>query len=579
VYFREVDDAATPAAAPTQPDGGAHVLRRSDGYDHDGALQELKRSFYGGDLKAAASAGASLLASVDSRDADPVAQHRRAVALLWLTRCARRADTLDVALEHAYEGIAAARAARDSRLQCQLRAQYVHVLASLGENEAALDEGYELLRQSVDSGDTVAQAASWLALGQVHWTMHQWTMGEDAYTQALTLARLAGDREVSGLASNGIAAMEDHKATEARAAGLLDEAEARSRRSLALLVDFTDSSLQIGDRYNAWMGMHNQSCCLFAMGEPERARALLDQELARLDGERSSRHNLILQVLGDIHLSEGRYDLAIACQTEALQIAEELQVPLLAMDARRGLVDALERKGEYEAALEQHRLYHALYVRLASTQAQARSRAMAVIYETEKTLALAETLQQRADQLASVNTSLVAEGVVLRRDSLRDALTGLANRRHFDQVLAGMAGHDRAPPGFALAMIDVDHFKRVNDRFSHLTGDEVLRRLGGLLQLHARQLDLAARYGGEEFTLILVDVDRPTAHIVCERLRAAIAAQPWSTLHPDLIVTVSIGVVHSEEAGGGSADLLAMADARLYAAKRDGRNRVVDSLI
>jgi diguanylate cyclase (GGDEF)-like protein len=550
-----------------------------DAPDHDGAaLEELRQHFYGGDLAAAASAGERLLSSTDPHDGDPVVQGRRAVVLLWLTRCARRADTLDVALEHAYQGVAAARAARDSRLTCQLQAQYVHVLASLGQNEGALEEGYEVLRQAVDGGDTLAQAACWLALGQVHWTMHQWTSGEEAYTEALRLGRLSGDCEVSGLASNGIAAMEDHKATEARAAGRIDEAEACSRRSLALLVDFTDSSLMIGDSYNAWIGTHNQACCLLAMGDHHTARAMLEQQLALLDEEHGSRHNLIFQVLGDIHLAEGRYDAAIACYTEAVQIAESLQVPLLAMDASRGLVDALEGKGNHRAALEQHRRYHELYVRLASIKAQAQARALAVMYETEKTLALAETLQRRADQLASVNSSLVAERVVLRRDSLQDALTGLANRRHFDRVLANRTHQEISPLGFALAMIDVDRFKRINDRFSHLTGDEVLRRLGALLQLHARQLDLPARYGGEEFALILVDVDRSTARHVCERLREAIESEPWSALHADLRVTVSIGVVHAHEAVGETDALLSMADERLYAAKRNGRNRVVDSL-
>lgn len=547
--------------------------------DRDGAaLHELRQRFYSGDLAAAVSVGERLLASTDPDDDAPDVQNRRAVTLLWLTRCARRADTLDVALERAYQGVAAARAAGDSRLTCRLRAQSVHVLTSLGQNETALEEGYAVLRHAVDDGDLQAQAASWLALGQVHWTMQQWTMGEEAYTEALTLARLCDDLEVSGLASNGIAAMEDYKATEARAAGRLEEAETLSRRSLAFLEDFTDNSLKIGDRYNAWIGKHNQACCLLAMGDRHTARTMLEQQLALLDEERGSRHNLIFQVLGDIHFAEGRYDKAIAFYTEAVQIADSLQVPLLAMDASRGLVEALERKGNHKSALEQHRRYHDRYVQLASIKAQTQARAMAVMYETQKTLALAESLRQRADQLASVNTDLVAERVVLERDSLQDALTGLANRRRFDQVLADKTKEDVALPGFALAMIDVDHFKSVNDRFSHLIGDEVLRRLGGLLQLHARQLDLPARYGGEEFAMVLVDVDRATASAVCERLRTAIETEPWSALNAELHVTVSIGVVHSHEAVGEPEALLSMADQRLYAAKRTGRNRVVDRL-
>ena len=543
----------------------------------EGALDTMKRSFYGGDLPAVVRVGQALLATIDPDSPAAGAQTSRARALLWLVRCARRADELDTALAHAYAGIGAARAAADSRLECQLRAQYVHVLASLAQNETALDEGYELLRRAVGSGDTLAQAACWLALGQVHWTMQQWHDGEQAYVQALTLGRLCDDKEICGLASNGIAAMEDHYATAARAAGRADDAQAHARRSFALLEDFTRNSLEIGDAYNAWIGTHNQACCLFGMSEHEAARDLLNTQLRLLDDERGSRRNLILQELGRIHLAQGRYQLAIACQTEALEIAERLQVPMLAMDACGALVDALERSGDCAAALAQHRRYHALYVQLASSRGQAHARAMAVMYATEKTLALAETERQRADLLASANSSLVQEKAVLQRSSMEDALTGLANRRHFDLALEDALGAGGTSLDRALAMIDVDHFKRVNDRFSHLVGDEVLRRLGALLQRCCRKQDLPARFGGEEFALILTDVDQPTAWAACERLREAVEAEPWAAVHPDLQVTISIGVVHAGEAGVAREPqgLLTTADSRLYAAKHGGRNRVV----
>ncbi len=541
---------------------------REDGFE------VLKRGFYSGELGAALEAGQALLAAIDPDTRDPGEQRTRARVLWWLVRCARRADELDTALARAVSGVDAARTAGDGRLECQLQAQYVHVLASLGQNEAALEEGYAVLRRAVDSGDEPAQAACWLALGQVHWTMQQWRDGEDAYTHALTLARACGENEIAGLASNGIAAMEDHYATEARAAGRTDEALAHARRSFALLQDSKRLHLEVGDRYNAWIGTRNQASCLFGMGEHEAARELLNTQRELLGDERGSRLQLILQVLGGIHLAEGRHDLAIACLTEALEIAERLQVPMLAMDACSALVDALEASGDPGTALAHHRRFHALYVQLASNRAQAHARAMAVMYETEKARALADAQRRRADALASANSSLVQENEVLERNSMQDALTGLANRRRFDQAL----GADGTSPNRALAMIDVDHFKRINDGFSHLIGDQVLERLGVLLRRCCRKQDLAARYGGEEFALILADVDRPTARATCERLRAAVEAEPWSAAHPGLHVTVSIGVVHADEAGSAEPlGMLAIADRRLYAAKRGGRNRVVDA--
>jgi diguanylate cyclase (GGDEF)-like protein len=371
--------------------------------------------------------------------------------------------------------------------------------------------------------------------------------------------------------------MEDHYAAQARAEGRLADAQAHARRSIELVADFTRTSVEIGDSYNAWSGGHNHACCLFALGEHAVARDMLNQQLRELDGEAGFRRHLILQLLGDIEAAEGHTDLAIAHQTEALDIAARLQMPMFAMNACRSLVDALERNGEAHAALAQHRRYHDFYVQLASARAQAHARAMAVKYETEKTLALAEAERQRADRLALANTSLIEEKAQLQRTSMEDALTGLANRRHFDHAWAYALQEDALPPGRALALLDLDRFKCINDRFSHLVGDEVLRRLGALLQRVCRRHDLAARFGGEEFALILTGVDRAQALAACERVRAAVAGEPWLQLHPDLHVTVSIGVVHEEEASppGQHNRLLATADARLYAAKRGGRNRVV----
>jgi diguanylate cyclase (GGDEF)-like protein len=157
------------------------------------------------------------------------------------------------------------------------------------------------------------------------------------------------------------------------------------------------------------------------------------------------------------------------------------------------------------------------------------------------------------------------------RESREDALTGVPNRRRFEEWTAKNAGE--ATAAFAVAVIDVDHFKRVNDGHSHAVGDAVLRELGRLLKAHCRDSDFVARVGGEEFVLILSGVEDAQARDSCERLRAAVQAHAWDTIAPGLAITASIGVV----AGDGRtpmADLLQVADARLYEAKRAGRNRV-----
>jgi diguanylate cyclase (GGDEF)-like protein len=123
-------------------------------------------------------------------------------------------------------------------------------------------------------------------------------------------------------------------------------------------------------------------------------------------------------------------------------------------------------------------------------------------------------------------------------------------------------------------MIDLDHFKAINDRHGHLLGDEVLRHVGTLLAQGFREPDFVARWGGEEFVALLHGVTPTQALAACERLRLAIAAHGWSAIEPTLAVTASIGV-HAIAGGQALDEAIALADRALYAAKAGGRNRVV----
>jgi diguanylate cyclase (GGDEF)-like protein len=185
--------------------------------------------------------------------------------------------------------------------------------------------------------------------------------------------------------------------------------------------------------------------------------------------------------------------------------------------------------------------------------------------ELERAQHQAEIERLRAEQLTLRNEELA-------RQAHMDALTGLPNRRGLDAALAHRVGQEHAE--FACVLADIDHFKRINDRYSHLVGDEVLRRVGALMRELVRDGDVAARYGGEEFALLLDLVDARQAVEVSERLRAKIAAQPWGQIVDGLAVTISLGVA-MRQAGDSAEALLGRADGCLYAAKAAGRDRVV----
>jgi diguanylate cyclase (GGDEF)-like protein len=156
----------------------------------------------------------------------------------------------------------------------------------------------------------------------------------------------------------------------------------------------------------------------------------------------------------------------------------------------------------------------------------------------------------------------------------RDGLTNLANRRQLDTALADeIASAHRYGRALALLMIDVDHFKRINDDFGHVSGDMILAGLGRLLLQRLRPSDKVGRYGGEEFCALLPETDLARATVLAETLRTLIADEQFVVAARAVPVTVSIGAAAWEPSMTGE-DLYQAADRRLYEAKRRGRNQV-----
>ena len=184
------------------------------------------------------------------------------------------------------------------------------------------------------------------------------------------------------------------------------------------------------------------------------------------------------------------------------------------------------------------------------------------------------------DELRAARAALELRNVTLRQLADSDALTGLANRRRFDDTLA--AEHERARRSgqpLSLVLLDIDCFKKFNDRYGHVAGDDCLRRVAAAIATGPRRpTDLAARYGGEEFAIILPDTDGDGARAVAEKIRQAV--QALGIAHADspcAAVTISLGVHTCRPAADSEAAPLACieaADALLYQAKMDGRNRL-----
>ena len=205
-------------------------------------------------------------------------------------------------------------------------------------------------------------------------------------------------------------------------------------------------------------------------------------------------------------------------------------------------------------------------------------------YENPKAKSLREieleakmSLIQETMALQMSNAEVQRENSELKDMAYIDALTGLGNRRQYDGMFAAeMERCARMNRPLALIVVDIDHFKSVNDTHGHAAGDSILANVASRLSLHIRSYDFLFRFGGEEFVLILPETSEDECRIVAERLRESIAAQAFEFEEKQIPVTISIGGANfSKELNGTEETLFKQADENLYVAKQTGRNKVV----
>lgn len=185
-------------------------------------------------------------------------------------------------------------------------------------------------------------------------------------------------------------------------------------------------------------------------------------------------------------------------------------------------------------------------------------------------------MRYRLEMLVEERTEeLKVQAEKFERQATHDKLTGLPNRRHADNYLQQQIDlTERSKQASVVALADVDHFKRINDSYSHAAGDRVLERVASILKDGCRKSDFVSRYGGEEFLLYFPDTGMVGAQRICDQLRLAIQDAGWSDIAPGLGVTISLGLAEIAP-GARRRTVLNSADQRLYRAKNEGRNRVV----
>lgn len=260
---------------------------------------------------------------------------------------------------------------------------------------------------------------------------------------------------------------------------------------------------------------------------------------------------------------------------QALELAEQLEDDHLRQIIHHELSALFEAKGDYIRATMHHIGFHNYYLRLLQQNRHDQLDALS-----------SRRLNQAEIKLQLLRSELELKQLMLQRNqeyermqqlesaAFHDALTGVLNRHALDAqlpVLMQQVAHEGG--SLCLIMIDFDHFKQVNDRYSHHIGDEVLKKGMELVQALTRDTDLLARYGGEEFVLILPRVEAQVACKIAERMRLKIANFNWSSIAPELAVTMSLGCAQWQPPMA-AAMLFEAADTALYQAKHQGRNQV-----
>ena len=287
------------------------------------------------------------------------------------------------------------------------------------------------------------------------------------------------------------------------------------------------------------------------------AKTMLDEAMQRClnCNDRHMQAEIMLQS-AQIELLQKNYQPAMDILLDVMELAQQTRSSEQLCQAYRLAAELGQKNGQFEEAFRYLSLYTELNEKIKGVRVSQKIQAITIPLELKAAQAESELLRLRNQELEML--------------SHFDHLTGLANRRFLKQE---MDRHWRQGE-MALLILDIDYFKLINDRHSHAVGDQVLQRIGQILQQCCPDESLVARFGGEEFVFSLPGYQLAQAVYLAGTVRQKVQAYNWSGMTLELAVTVSVGAAHSTEENSVEA-LLELADSRLYRAKRGGRNRVV----
>jgi two-component system cell cycle response regulator len=489
----------------------------------------------------------------------------------------------DSALAAAEAWLTTLKSGEDSALRRRLEVQRVSIMTRRGDPREGAATVQRILEWAERHGDRTLQSRCHEVLGSIF---------ELVGDRALALEHAVATNDLLDESESPLmrAAARLTLADALGSAGSFDEARRRYGEALRLVIDDPDTGIRytilnnlayteyLADNMDAALAavenlialstLHERPIGMYARDTIARVYLMagrLDEAEATLLAAMKAKPvdylpdsiAAALVTLMETYRRQGCLDEAQAVVDQCLALTTEYGLARWATEAAREQAEIFAELGDYRAAFEAYRSYHAQSVALTAGENESRGSILEAMFQAAESRRESERYREMAE---------------------RDPLTGLHNRRFADEHLTTLLTDLREGGSpVAIAMLDVDHFKRINDDLTHEVGDQVLRVLARILSdaVTAVPGGTVARLGGEEFLLVMPGAAAAEAFALCESARLAIAGHDWAAITAGLHVTASLGVAFAPADADTTSALVRSADVRMYVAKRDGRNRVV----